>query len=381
MEKRLKKQIQARRRLGEPRLQLSFPIFVFGLVVVVGGIGFYLIGRGQWTFGETLYVALISVTTVGSRELEDMRAIPGAHIVSATLIILGLGAVAYFQSSLTAVFVQGLLGERLRVKRMQTSIDRTKNHVIVAGVGSTGKHVIEELIAQHQIIVAIDRDRQTLERVSREVADGKLLYVVGDATEDDVLLEAGILRAAGVVAGLTEDKDNLFVTLSARSLNARARIATKVTSPDAIPKMIRAGASATVSPNMIGGRRLASEIVRPSVVQFIDHMLRNKEEVLRLEEVAVHDGSWFVGRSLLDVPIRAETDVLVVALRIDQRFVYNPEPSTQLEVGSVLVVLGTRKNVDRLRMMMTAHRSQSSNPAPPSTSSPRTLSSRISTKP
>lgn len=371
MEKRLKKQIQKRRRLGEPRLQLSFPILVFALVVVVGGVVLYLVGRGRWTIGETLYVALISVTTVGSRELEDIRSIPGAQIISGALIVLGLGAVAYFQSSLTAVFVQGLLGERLRIKRMQASIDQANGHIIVAGVGSTGKHVIEELIAQHQTIVAIDRNRQTLERVSREVADGKLLYIVGDATEDDVLLEAGILRAAGIVAGLTEDKDNLFVTLSARSLNARARIATKVTSPDATRKMIRAGASATVSPTMIGGRRLASEIVRPSVVQFIDHMLRNKEEVLRLEEVAVQEGSWFVGRSLLDVPIRAETDVLVVALRVDQRFVYNPEPSTQLDVGSVLVVLGTRKNVDRLRFMMTHHRAQSSIPAPPSTQNPK----------
>ncbi len=376
MEKRVKKQIQARRRLGEPRLHLSFPIFVFALVIVFGGIALFLIGRGRWTIYETLYVSLISVTTVGSRELDDMRKTPGAHIVTGTLIVLGLGAVAYFQSSLTAVFVQGLLGERLRVKRMQKSIDHMKDHVIVAGVGATGKHVIEELIAQHQQIVAIDRDRQTLERVSRELTNGKLLYVVGDATEDEVLLEAGIMKASGIVAGLTEDKDNLFVTLSARSLNARARIATKVTSPDAIPKMIRAGASATVSPNMIGGRRLASEIVRPSVVQFIDHMLRNKEEVLRLEELAVQEGSWFVGRSLLDVPIRAETDVLVVALRVDQRFVYNPEPSTQLDVGSVLVVLGTRKNVDRLRTMMTQQRS-SSNPAPPSIG-PRSSAPRLS---
>jgi len=363
MEKRVKKQIQARRRLGEPRLQLTFPVLVFAMLVMLGGVALYVIGRGRWSFGETLYVALISVTTVGSRELEDMRQSPGAHVVIGAIIVLGLGAVAYFQSSLTAVFVQGLLGERMRLKRMQRQIDAMKDHVIVTGVGSTGKHVIEELFAQHAKVVAIDRDRQTLERVSREVTFGKLLYVVGDATQDEVLLEAGILRAAGVVAALTEDKDNLFVTLSAKSLNGSARIATKVTSPDAIPKMIRAGASATVSPNMIGGRRLASEIVRPSVVQFIDHMLRNKEEVLRLEEVTVREGSWFVGRSLLDVPIRAETDVLVVALRVDKRFVYNPEPSTELEVGSVLVVLGTRRNVDRLRAMMVQQRS-SSIPAP-----------------
>jgi voltage-gated potassium channel len=372
MERRLLKQVrklvEARRRLVEPRLRLRSPIFVFGALVVLGGITLWLIGDGRWPIGETLYVALISITTVGSHELEGMHQINAARIATAAIIVAGIGVVTYFQSSLTAVFVQGLLGERFRAKRMQNQIDAMTGHVIVTGVGSTGRHVLEELVAHRTPIVAIDRDKETLERVSRELAGGKLLYVVGDATDDDVLLEAGILRAMGVVAALTEDKDNLFVTLSARSLNARARIATKVTSHDAVPKMIRAGASATVSPNMIGGRRLASEIVRPSVVQFIDHMLRNKDEVLRLEEVTVPDGSWFVGRRLRDVPIRAQTDVLVVALRVDQQFVYNPEPSTELEVGSVLVVLGTRKNVDRLRSMMkqrpTAQRLGAGQPAP-----------------
>jgi len=352
LKKQVKRQIDARRRLVEPRLQLSLPIFIFLTLVVLGGLALWIIGRGRWQLSETIYVALISVATVGSRELEGINQITAARVATSVIIVAGLGVVAYFQSSLTAVFVQGLLGERFRVKRMQKQIDDMKGHVIVTGVGSTGKHVVEELLAHHTKIVVIDRDKQKLDRVSREIAAGKLLYVVGDATDDAVLLEAGILRATGVVAALTDDKDNLFVTLSAKSLNAQARIATKVTSPDAVPKMIRAGASATVSPAMIGGRRLASEIVRPSVVQFIDHMLRSKDEVLRLEEVTVHDGAWFVGRALRDVPIRAETDVLVVALRVDAKFVYNPEPSTTLEVGSVLVVLGTRKNVARLRAFM-----------------------------
>jgi len=350
--KHLRKQIEARRRRLEPQLRLSFPVLAFAFVVAVGALVLYVVGDGRWTYFETLYHALISVTTVGFHELAGMDQGYAGRIATAAIIVAGLGVVAYFQSSLTAVFVQGVLGERFRMRRMQQRIDVLDGHVIVAGVGSTGKHVIEELLTHHTLVVAIDRDRLMLERVSREVAGGKLLFVVGDATDDAVLLEAGILRASGVVAALTEDTDNLFVTLSAKSHNARARIATKVTSPDAVPKMIRAGATATVSPNMIGGRRLASEIVRPSVVQFIDHMLRNKDEVLRLEEVTVPDGSWFVSRTLRQVPIRAHTDVLVVALRVEQKFVYNPEPSTELEVGSVLVVLGTRRNVDRLRTMM-----------------------------
>jgi voltage-gated potassium channel len=340
------------RRGEEQPLKLRAPVLLFGLVVLLGGVVLFVIGRGRWPLPEALYVALNAVSTTGFRELGGMEHHGPAKLATAALIIAGLGVTAYFQSSLTAVLVQGLLGERLRLKRMQQQIDRLSGHVIVCGAGSTGKHVIEELFASHTRVVVIDRDRDVLERVSREVAGGKMLYVVGDATEDAVLSQAGIARCSGVVAALTEDKENLFVTLSARTLNARARIATKAMSPDAVPKMLRAGASATVSPNMIGGRRLASEIVRPTVVQFIDHMLRNKDEVLRLEEVTVPEGSWFVGRALRDVPIRAATDLLVVALRVDQKFVYNPEPSTELLVGSVLVVLGTSRNVARLRALM-----------------------------
>jgi voltage-gated potassium channel len=176
-----------------------------------------------------------------------------------------------------------------------------------------------------------------------------MLYVVGDATDDMVLMQAGITRAKGVIAALTEDKDNLFVTLSARSLNAAARIVSKVIASDAAPKMMRAGANATVSPNMMGGRRLASELVRPTVTEFIDQMLREREEVLRLDEVLIPDRSSFVGKSLREVPIRAETKLLVVALRVDKKFIYNPEPGAVLEVGSVLVVLGAAANVARLR--------------------------------
>jgi voltage-gated potassium channel len=213
-------------------------------------------------------------------------------------------------------------------------------------------HAIEELYATRTPFVAIDRSREVLDRLSREVAGGDMLYVVGDATDDSVLMQAGITRAKGVIAALTDDKDNLFVTLSARSLNAGARIIAKVIAPDAAPKMMRAGANATVSPNMIGGRRLASELVRPTVTEFIDQMLREREEILRLDEVMIPDGSSFVGKSLREVPIRAETKLLVVALRVDKKFIYNPEPGAVIEVGTVLVVLGAAANVARLRELI-----------------------------
>lgn len=327
-------------------------VALLAAVILIGGLALFALGRGRWSLADSLYLAVNAVSTVGFDELADMGLVHFARALTVVIIIAGLGAVAYFQSSLTALLVQGVIGKRFRVKRMHTRVESLSDHVIIAGAGATGMHVIEELDATETPYVVVDRDRPNVERLTRESTGGRMLYVIGDATDDSVLMAAGITRCRGVVAALTEDRDNLYVTLSARSLNATARIVTKVIHPDAAPKMVRAGANATVSPNMIGGRRMASEMVRPTVVQFIDQMLQDKENVLRLEEVSIPEGSWFIGKTLREVPIRANTNLLVVALRIGATFLYNPEPGTELDVGSVLVVLGASRNVGRLRALV-----------------------------
>ncbi len=338
----------------EPKVRILAPVALLASVIVGGAVALYAVGRGRWSFSDAIYMAVNAVSTVGFRELEGMGQVRFSRAVTVSVILAGLGAVAYFQSSLTALLVQGVLGERFRMRRMQARIDKLTDHIIVTGAGATGMHAIEELHATRTPFVAVDQSRAVLERLSAEVTRGEMLYVVGDATDDMVLMQAGVTRAKGVIAALTEDKDNLFVALSVRSLNAEARIVAKVIAPDAAPKMMRAGANATVSPNMIGGRRLASELVRPTVTEFIDQMLRDKDDVLRLEEVVIPDRSPFLGRSLREVPIRAETKLLVVALRVDRKFIYNPEPSSVMEAGTVLVVLGEHANVARLREMVRA---------------------------
>ncbi len=236
---------------------------------------------------------------------------------------------------------------------MHKEIAGLSRHIVVAGAGGTGKHVIEELAATRTPFVAIDRSEHTLEQVSKEVCGGKMLYVHGDATLDHVLLDAGVQRARGVVAALTHDKDNLYVTLSARSLNAMARIVSKVVEDEAAPKILKAGASAIVNPTLIGARRLASELIRPEVNEFLDQMLRDKNRTLRLEEVVVGTGSRFVGLSLKDTPIRRETRALVVAVRAtDRAFVYNPDPDYVIAEGTTLIVLGESESIVKLRELV-----------------------------
>jgi voltage-gated potassium channel len=327
-------------------------VLLIGLVLVGSG-GYYALGDGRWTFGECVYMTVITLSTVGFGELARMGEVPGARTLTIMLIIGGVGTLAYVQANVTAVLVEGAIGQALRRNRMRKKIEALSGHIVVAGSGSTGKHVIEELIATKTPFVVIDRNQEHLHRISEVMMGGDMLFVHGDATEDHVLLLAGVERSAGVVAALTHDKDNLFVTLSARSLNAAARIVSKVTEDEAAPKMLKAGATSVVSPTQIGGRRMASELIRPEVNEFLDQMLRDKDKSLRLEEVTVPKSSPYVGHALRDAPIRKETNLLVIAVRQPTReFVYNPEPDFVLEAGMTLVVMGAADGVKKLRSLV-----------------------------
>src|SRR5580704_15359408 len=232
-----------------PAIRRLFYAFLSLLILVSGGtVGYVVLGHGKWSVSDAMYMTVITLSTVGFAELNDMGKVPGARGLTVALIVGGVGTLAYVQGNVTALLVEGVIGQAFRRNRMRKAIDELKGHIVVAGAGSTGRHAVEELVATRTPFVVIDRDHAHLERLSQEIAEGKLLFVHGDATEDSVLLAAGVQRARGVVAALTHDKDNLFVTLSARSLNASARIVAKVTEVETVPKMMKAGASAVVNP-------------------------------------------------------------------------------------------------------------------------------------
>lgn len=333
--------------------RLVVALLVLTALVAVGASGFWLLGHGRWRFDECVYMTVITLSTVGFGELSQMHEVPGARPLTIALIVSGVGALAYVQGNLTALLVEGVIGQVLRRNRMRKAIANIDRHVVVAGAGSTGKHVIEELVATGTPFVVIDRDNGHLERLSADLAGGKMLYVHGDATDDHTLVAAGIERAMGVVAALTHDKDNLFVTLSARSLNSGARIVSKIVEDRADAKMLKAGATSVVNPAQIGGRRMASELVRPEVNEFLDQMLRDKTKNLRIEEAVVPETSSYVGVSLKDSPIRRETKLLVIAVRHkDRSFIYNPDPDHLIDGGTTLIVMGDAESVTKLRKIL-----------------------------
>jgi voltage-gated potassium channel len=333
--------------------RLVVALLVLMTLVAVGATGYWALGHGRWTYDECVYMTVITLSTVGFGELSQMHDVPGARPLTLALIVSGVGALAYVQGNLTALLVEGVIGQVLRRNRMRKAIAKIERHVVVAGAGSTGKHVIEELVATSTPFVVIDRDLAHLERLSLDLVGGRMLYVHGDATDDHTLVDAGIERAMGVVAALTHDKDNLFVTLSARSLNASARIVSKIVEDRADAKMLKAGATSVVNPAQIGGRRMASELVRPEVNEFLDQMLRDKTKNLRIEEAIVPEASSLVGTSLKDSPIRRETKLLVIAVRDKERsFVYNPDPEHIIAGGTTLIVMGDADSVLKLRKIL-----------------------------
>jgi len=237
---------------------------------------------------------------------------------------------------------------------MDKALREVKDHVIVCGVGTTGMHVVEELIWTKRALVAIDTDETKLSKLQELSAD-IVPTVAGNAHDDEVLRTAGIERASGLVSALTDDADNLYVVLTARTLNPRLRIISKGVDVEATEKLRRAGADKVVTPSFIGGVRMVSELVRPQVVEFLDLMLRDKKKNHRIEEVTLPAGSSLIGKQLSDSRIRSATNLLIIALRDEKGdFVFNPRPTETLMAGMALIVLGETDQVLKLRAALTS---------------------------
>jgi voltage-gated potassium channel len=332
------------------RLWIGFVLVV--LVISIGTVGFHILGdmNGQdWSWLDCVYMTVITVSTVGYGEILPIQHMPEARVFTICIILFGMGMLVYFASAVVALVVEfdvrGVIQRRKRLKAIQ----ELKDHIIVCGVGTTGIHVIEELHATKMPFVVVEADPERIEHVQSHLG-GDFLYVVGDATEDDVLLEAGIARARGVVSALSNDKDNLFVTITARQLNPKTRIVSRARETSSTNKLRRAGADSVVSPNFIGGMRMASEMLRPEVVQFLDLMLRDKDKTLRIEEAIVPELSMVDGKRLVETQIRKITELLVVAVRNpDGKYKYNPGPEFVLRGGATMIVLGEMSDVVKLR--------------------------------
>lgn len=332
--------------------RLAMGLALLCIVVLGGGAGYYLIGEGAWGFGECVYMTVITVTTVGYGELlPGMEHMASARAFTVVLLVFGTGAIVYFASTVTASIIEGDLRNALFASRLKKRMKRMKDHVVVCGAGSTGRHVIEELLATGVAVVAIDMREGELREIADKFPRAEFSYVVGDATDDDVIAQVGLDRARGMVAALSSDKDNLYLTVSARQTNPGVRIVARCAELSHVEKIRRSGADAVVSPNFIGGMRLVSELLRPAVVRFLDDMLRDRRVTYRIEEVALGDAAAGLGTTLREARIRERFGMTVLAVRASdqQSWVYNPDADERLAPGMTLVVLGSAEQVAELR--------------------------------
>lgn len=261
----------------------------------------------------------------------------------------------YFSASMTTFLVEGAFSQMGKRRKMLRKISEIDRHIIVCGLGNTGIHVVRELMSNYWPVLVVDLDIESLQRAAEDLAEcGELLYIHGDALDDKVLEQAGIQRAFGIVCSLPSDKDNVFLTLTARQMNPKIRIVTRAIDLHAAQRMKIAGADSVVTTNFIGGMRLASEMIRPHVTQFLDLMLRDKEKNLRVEELEVTPRSGLDGKRLGDARLREERHLLVLAVKTpDGGYEYGPGADFVLRNGVVLLVMGSPESVARLRERMT----------------------------
>lgn len=332
------------------RLLVGF--FVLLVVVVGGSMGYLVIGDGRWAYRDCLYMTIITLTTVGYGEtLIGMDKVQYAREFTMVLLLFGTGSIVFFASTVTAFIVEGDLKNVLFAQKMKKRMKRMKDHIIVCGAGSTGSNVISELLKVGIPVIAIDVDAGRLREIADDHPKAEFSYLVGDATDDEMMDQANLAQARGLVAALSSDKDNLYLTVSARQSNPTIRIVARCAELSHVEKIRKSGADAVVSPNHIGGMRLVSEMVRPAVVKFLDDMLRDQRAAYRIDEVTLGESAEALGGTLRDARVRERFGMTVLAVREETagNWTYNPEADQKIGPGMTLVVLGSPSQVAALR--------------------------------
>ncbi|MEY2669651.1 MAG: hypothetical protein RJA59_2289, partial [Pseudomonadota bacterium] len=271
-----------------PFRRLLLPLAALTATIAFGTVGYWILGGGRWSLFDCAYMTVTTVSTVGFGEILPVGEVALGRPFTLLLVLTGTVFLWWFLGSVTAFLVEGeVLGLGWR-RRMASQLAKVRDHVVVCGAGSTGIHSIRELAQLGTPFVVVDANEAVAHEAARLHGGAA---VVGDATHDEVLEQAGIARARGVISALTDDKDNLYVTVTARALNPALRIVAKAIDVRAEAKLRRAGADCVVSPNAMGGLRMVSEMLRPEVTTFLDTMLRNKEQPLRIAEIPVPGNS------------------------------------------------------------------------------------------
>lgn len=322
--------------------------------LVVGTGGYMILGRPQHGFVDALYMTVISLTTVGYGEIIPMEAHPWGRVFTMVLLVFGLGLLAYFASTLTVFIFEGHLGQVFWRQRMKKAIGEMKEHFIVCGDRIVAAHVIDELRRVQRPVVSVVPTGSTLHPLATL---GELPQIEGDPADEDTLRDAGIMRAAGLVSAMESDRENVLVTLTARQTNPIMRIVSMLVEVKNEQKLRRAGADAVVNTSMIGGLRVASEMIRPKVVTFLDSMLRDRDKNLRIDEVVLEPGSPAIGKRIGTLGINTIPGLLLLAYVTPNGSTrhFKPDEAMVVEEHGTVLVMGAPDAVSELRNRYGGH--------------------------
>lgn len=338
----------AAERIEAFRRRFLWLLLLLASLQSIGTIGFSLFPG--WTLGDAAYMTVITLTAVGYQEVHPLN--DAGRALATFLLAGGITSMGFWFALITSAIVEMDLAHVFRTRRTMKRIEKLENHILVCGAGRTGRQIVKELVASEAPYVVIEIDDERADLV-REI-DPQALIIEGDATQDDTLVAARIGQARGLVAALSADTDNVFVCLTARDLQPNLTIVARAFDEETLDKLHRAGADHVVSPNITGGLRMASMLLRPQVMTFLDVVTRTQELSLRLEEVQVTEGSPLAGKRIAEAQIRERTGLIVIAVRHEQKsrldgFRYNPGPEEAIRAGDTLIVLGEPGQVGRLR--------------------------------
>lgn len=310
---------------------------IFLSILGIGVLGFGIISDGKWF--DSFYMTAITISTIGFREVIDLGNSNSAKLFTIFIAFSGIGIITYLFSNLAALFIEGDISKSFYRRSMLKKIEKLNGHYIICGCGRVGRNIALELFQTERKFVMTDLSDSVLDKFRPEVPDSLLLS--GDGTDDDFLESLGISNAAGIFATANDDNTNLVICITARQLNPNIKIISRVNDIAHSKKMRRAGADKIISPNFIGGRRMASEMLRPAVTSFMDDMMRSSQFGLRMEEIVVTDN--FNGKKIDQLPFQGCEKTILLALKDNEDWVYNPKPSVEMKFGNRLIVMTTPK--------------------------------------
>jgi voltage-gated potassium channel len=328
------------------KTKLYISILLLSIVLVIGIIGFIMISNES--FIDSLYMTVITMSTVGFGTLHELN--QTEKLFTIILIILSIGVYGYSITVITEYMANDNFFQLLKYKKMQQKIQKLKNHTVVCGYGRNGKQAVVQLKKFNMPCIVIEKNKELLEELERN----NILYIEGDATGDEALEKAALQNAKSLIATLPSDADNLFVVLSARQINKDFIIISRASNESSCKKLMIAGATNIIMPDKIGGEHMASLVVTPDLVEFVDKLTIDGEGSTNLEEIAINDlPQEFLNKTILDLDLRKITGCTVIGFKTSENeYIINPEVETKLTPNSNLIVLGRPNQIRKLLQIL-----------------------------